>query len=122
MGAGVVVESIAARAGIRIQSAVLRRALVLLFWVNGGWFFRADSLDMTSGFVRAALGGNGLGSGPEWLTVLVLLSCMVHAYASPNLWEWKWRFNAWEVIGLTAMFLASLFRMFVEKPFFYFQF
>jgi alginate O-acetyltransferase complex protein AlgI len=122
MGAGMVVESLATKAGIRIQSVFVKRLLVLLFWVNSGWLFRADSLDMTSGFFRAALGANGLGTGPEWLTLVVVLACVVHSYASPNLWEWKWRFNAWEAIALAAMFMASLFRMFVEKPFFYFQF
>ena len=122
MGAGMILESLATKAGIRIESVFAKRLLVLLFWVNSGWLFRADSLDMTSGFFRAALGVNGLGAAPEWLTLVVVLACVVHSYASPNLWEWKWRFNAWEAIALAAMFMASLFRMFVEKPFFYFQF
>lgn len=122
MGAGMIVESLATKAGIRIRSAVVKRALVLAFWLNSGWLFRTDSLEMTSGFFRAALGGNGIGAGPEWLTFFVVLACIVHVYASPNVWEWKWRFNAWEAAALTTMFLASLFRMFVEKPFFYFQF
>jgi D-alanyl-lipoteichoic acid acyltransferase DltB (MBOAT superfamily) len=121
MGAGIVIESLATKAGIRIRSIVVRRALVLAFWVNSGWLFRADSLAMTSGFFHAAFGANGIGS-PEWLTVVVVIACVVHVYASPNLWEWKWRFNAWEAIALAAMFLASLSRMFLEKPFFYFQF
>ncbi|MGK2855851.1 MAG: MBOAT family O-acyltransferase [Thermoanaerobaculia bacterium] len=122
MAAGMVVESLATKAGIRIKSVVAKRALVLLFWVNSGWLFRADSLEMTSGFFRAALGGNGFGAAPDWLTLLVVLACVVHAYASPNVWEWKWRFNAWEAVALATMFVACLLRMFLEKPFFYFQF
>ena len=122
MGAGMVVESVARKAGIHIRSVLVRRTLVLIFWVNSGWLFRADSLGMTSGFFSSAVGAHGLGAAPDWLTVLVVLACLVHVYASPNLWEWKWRFNAWEAIALAAMFLASLSRMFVEKPFFYFQF
>jgi alginate O-acetyltransferase complex protein AlgI len=122
MGTCMVVEAVGRKAGIRVPTALGRRAVVFLFWVNSGWLFRADSLDMTSGFFHAALGGNGLGAAPQWLTVAVVTACFVHVFASPNLWEWKWRFNAWEAVALAAMFVMSLFRMFVEKPFFYFQF
>ena len=43
-------------------SQVDQRLLVLLFWANSGWMFRAQSTDMTFGFLRAASGANGLGA------------------------------------------------------------
>ncbi len=43
-------------------------------------------------------------------------------FLCPNLWRFKWRFAWWEALVLTGMFIASISRMFVEKPFFYFQF
>ena len=121
MGLGMIVEIVGRRRGLKIRSRLARQALVFLFWVNSSWLFRAGSLAETVSFLSAAGGGNGLGS-PDWWMVAVLAALALHSFALPNLWQWKWRFSWWEAVALAAMFLASVSRMFVERPFFYFQF
>ncbi len=54
--------------------------------------------------------------------VAALAALAVHCFGFPNLWRFKWRFVWWEALALAAMFIASVSRMFVERPFFYFQF
>jgi alginate O-acetyltransferase complex protein AlgI len=121
MGIGMVVEQLARRSKFSIKPRFLRQILVLLFWINGGWFFRAESLQETGGFLTAAFGGNGVGA-PHWITLGAVTLAAVHLFAFPNISKWRWRLAWWEGVGLAAMLFASLQMLFTERPFFYFQF
>ncbi len=121
MGLGMSAEVVGRRRGWAVGSKPARRALVLLFWLSGLWLFSiAETVPVTE-FFAAAAGAHGLGS-PDWLLLAALAALCVHCLACPNMWQWKWRFTWWEAAALAAMFVYSVSRMFVEMPFFYFQF
>ncbi|MCP3962608.1 MAG: MBOAT family protein [bacterium] len=121
MGLGMVAEIVGRRRGWSTGPRPLRVAVVFSFWVLCSMLFRGDSFAETLTYLAAGTGVYGLGS-PNWLTVVVVAALAAHCFSCPNLWRWKWRFTWWEAAGLAVMFIASMSRMFVEKPFFYFQF
>ena len=121
MGLGMVAEIAGRRRGWGVGPRPLRVALVFAFWVACSMLFRGSSLTDTVTYLSAGAGAYGLGT-PNWLTVAVVAALAAHCFFCPNLWRFKWRFTWWEALALTAMFIASMSRMFVEKPFFYFQF
>ncbi len=122
MGIGIVVQVLSRQAGISIPSATGKRLLFFFYWTFGGFFFRAADMQMTHEFLRSATGGNGFLNNPSWFMIGVVLACFVQAWRMPNLWHWKWRYGRLEALVLTAMFLLSVSRCLVERPFFYFQF
>lgn len=108
------------------QLPVLLRRLITFVAVIIGWvFFRSKDFTMAAHLLSAMfIGHSGIAIiGRPLLILLILLAALI-VHVAPNTFEMDFRWSSLATVGLTALFVLSLFMIYGSKstPFLYFQF